>query len=156
MGRLDGKVALVAGGARGQGAAESSLFAAEGAKVLIGDVRVERGKQTEAEIKSQGGEAIFVPIDISKAADWSKAIELAESKYGKLDVLVNNAAQFRRLGIEDTTEEDWDVVMAVNAEGDVPGDQGGNPCYEKGRWWLHCQYLLHRWYICAPRFGGGL
>jgi NAD(P)-dependent dehydrogenase (short-subunit alcohol dehydrogenase family) len=131
MGRLEGKVALVTGGARGQGAAESKLLAAEGASVLIGDVRVDRGKQTESEIKSQGGEAIFVSMDISKSSDWSRAIDLAESKFGKLDILVNNAAQFRRLGIEDTTEEDWDAVMAVNAKGTFLGTKAVIPAMRR-------------------------
>ena len=131
MGRLDGKVALVTGGARGQGAAECSLFAAEGAKVLIGDIRVERAKQTEAEIKSQGGEVTFVRMDVSKAGDWASTIELAESKYGKLDILVNNAAQVRRFGIEDTTEEDWDAVMAVNAKGTFLGTKAAIPAMRR-------------------------
>ena len=131
MGRLDGKVALIAGGARNQGAVECKLFAAEGAKVLIGDVLVEEGEQTEAEIKSQGGEATFVRLDISKAGDWNKVIELAESKYGKLNVLVNNASIFRRYGIEDTTEEVWDEVMGVNAKGTFLGTKAVIPAMRR-------------------------
>ena len=131
MGRLDGKVALIAGGARNQGAVECKLFAAEGAKVLIGDVLVEEGEQTEAEIKSQGSEATFVRMDISKAGDWNKVIELAESKYGKLNVLVNNASIFRRYGIENTTEEVWDEVMGVNAKGTFLGTKAVIPAMRR-------------------------
>ena len=131
MGRLDGKVALVTGGARGQGAAECKLFAAEGAKVVIGDVLVEEGEQTEAEIKAQGGEATFVRMDVSSAGDWDSAIKLAESKYGKLNVLVNNAGIVRRLVIEETTEEDWDAVMAVNAKGTFLGTKAAIPAMKK-------------------------
>ena len=116
MGRLDGKVALITGGARGQGAAEARLFAREGAKVVFGDVRDELGQQVEAEIQELGGEATYVHLDVTSTPDWEQAIALAESKYGKLDVLVNNAAILIRKTIEETTGEDWDQIMDVNAK----------------------------------------
>ncbi len=75
MGRLDGKVALISGGARGQGAAEAQLCAREGAKVVFGDVLDEQGKQLEAEIRASGGEATYVHLDVTREADWREAIE---------------------------------------------------------------------------------
>ena len=131
MGRLDGKVALITGGARGMGATECKLLAAEGAKVIIGDVLVDGGEQTEAEILAQGGEAAFIRMDVTKTADWDRTIKLAESKYGKVNVLVNNAAIVRRLGIEDTTEEDWDSVMEVNAKGTFLGTKAVIPAMRR-------------------------
>ncbi len=108
MGRLDGKVAIISGGARGMGAAEARLFAWEGAKVVLGDVLDELGAQVERDIKEGGGEATFVHLDVTSSASWQSAIQTAESRYGKLDVLVNNAGIVRRYTIEETTEEVWD------------------------------------------------
>jgi cyclopentanol dehydrogenase len=113
------------------GATECKFLAAEGAKVIIGDVLVDGGKQTEAEILAQGGEATFVRMDVTKATDWDSTIKLAESKYGKVNVLVNNAAIVRRLGIEDTNEEDWDAVMAVNAKGTFLGTKAVIPAMRR-------------------------
>lgn len=115
--RLEGKVALISGGARGQGAAEARLFAQEGAKVVFGDVLDQEGKQVEAEINESGGEATYVHLDVSKETDWIAAIDLAVTRYGKLDVLVNNAGITIRKSIEDTSEEDWDLIMDINAKG---------------------------------------
>jgi NAD(P)-dependent dehydrogenase (short-subunit alcohol dehydrogenase family) len=117
MGRLEGKVALISGGARGQGATEAKLFAQESAKVVFGDTLDEEGKRVEAEIRELDGEATYVHLDVTKEADWRAAVETAVNRYGKLDVLVNNAGISIRKAIEDTTEEDWDRIMAVNAKG---------------------------------------
>ena len=106
MGRLDGKVALISGGARGQGAAEANLFAREGAKVVFGDVLDDQGKQVEAEIHEVGGEALYIHLDVTREADWVSAVETTVSRYGKLDILVNNAGITIRKNVEDTTEED--------------------------------------------------
>ena len=115
--RLDGKVAIITGGARGQGAAEARLFAHEGAKVVIGDVLDEEGTRVVAEIAEAGGDALFVHLDVSSEEDWRRAIETAVSRFGKLDVLVNNAAIWRKGLVEDTSSEQWDEVMDVNAKG---------------------------------------
>ena len=117
MGRLDNKVALVSGGARGLGAAETTLFAREGAKVVFGDVRDEEGRVVEAEIRALGCDATYVHMDVTKESDWREAVKLAETRYGNLNILVNNAGISRPYPIEDTTEELWDEVMAVNAKG---------------------------------------
>ena len=117
MGRLDGKVALISGGARGQGAAEARIFAREGAKVVIGDVLDAEGTRVAAEIAESGGDALFVHLDVTHEEDWRSAIGVATSSFGKLDVLVNNAGIWRRGRVEDTTVEDWDTIMDVNAKG---------------------------------------
>ncbi len=128
MGRLEGKVALVSGGARGQGAAEAKLFAREGAKVVIGDVRDEEGKKVEEEIRKSGGEATFVHMDVTSEADWRGTIETAVQKYGKLNILVNNAAiDTPGTRIEDCSEEQWDRIMAVNAKGAFLGTKHAIP-----------------------------
>ena len=127
MGRLDGKVALISGGARGQGAAEANLFAREGAKVVFGDVLDDQGKQVEAEIHEVGGEALYIHLDVTREADWVSAVETAVSRYRKLDILVNNAGITIRKTIEDTTKEDWDRIMAINAKGVFLGTKQAIP-----------------------------
>ena len=131
MGRLDGKVALISGGARGQGAAEARLFAWEGAKVVFGDVLDDEGKKVEAEIAESGGDALYVHLDVTSEADWRAAVETAVSRYGKLDLLVNNAGIVLRKGIEDTTEEEWDRVMAVNSKGVFLGTKHAIPAMRR-------------------------
>jgi 3(or 17)beta-hydroxysteroid dehydrogenase len=115
--RLQGKIALISGGARGMGAVEARLFAKEGAKVTIGDVLEDEGRKLEAEINATGGEALFVRLDVTSEADWQKAVEVTINRFGKLDVLVNNAGISGRGQVEDTTVEEWERVMAVNAKG---------------------------------------
>ena len=117
MGRLDGKVALISGGARGQGAAEARMFAQEGAKVVIGDLLDAEGMAVAAEIAEQGGDALYVHLDVTSEDDWREAIQAAVSSFGKLNVLVNNAAIWRRGRVEDTSVEDWDAILDVNAKG---------------------------------------
>ena len=127
MGRMDGKVALISGGARGQGAAEAGLFAQEGAKVVIGDLLDVDGMRVAAEIAELGGEAIYVHLDVTREEDWRNAVEAAVAAYGKLDVLVNNAGIWRRGRVEDTTVEDWDTVQNVNSKGVFLGTKAAIP-----------------------------
>ena len=115
--RLEGKVALISGGARGQGAVEAKLFAQEGAKVVIGDILDAEGQQVEAEINETGRECVYVHLDVTSEEDWGTAIGEAVSRFGKLDVLVNNAGIFPPASIEDTTEELWDRIMDINGKG---------------------------------------
>jgi cyclopentanol dehydrogenase len=117
MGRLDGKVALISGGARGQGAAEARLFCREGAKVVFGDVLDSEGCKVEADIRAAGGEATYVHLNVTSEADWRAAVDTAVRLYGRLNVLVNNAGILIRKSLEETTEDDWDRIMAVNAKG---------------------------------------
>jgi NAD(P)-dependent dehydrogenase (short-subunit alcohol dehydrogenase family) len=118
MGKLDGKVALISGGARGQGAAEAELFTREGAKVVFGDILDADGKRVEAAIRTAGGEASYVHLDVTSETDWQNAVKLATGRYGRLDVLINNAAiTIPKVPIEERTAAEWDRVMAVNAKG---------------------------------------
>src|SRR5215475_3702293 len=112
MGRLDGKVALISGGARGQGAAEARLFVREGARVVFGDILDDDGKKLEAEIRGSGGDATYVHLNVTREADWRAAVSTAVQTYGKLNVLVNNAGILIRAKIEETTEAEWDRIMA--------------------------------------------
>jgi cyclopentanol dehydrogenase len=127
MGRMDGKVALISGGARGQGAAEARLFAQEGAKVVIGDLLDVDGMRVAAEIAELGGEAVYVHLDVTREEDWQSAVQAAVSAFGKLDVLVNNAGIWRRGRVEDTTVEDWDAVQNVNSKGVFLGAKAAIP-----------------------------
>ena len=115
--RLEGKVALITGGARGMGAAEAKLFSSEGAKVVIADVLEDEGRQTEAEINETGGDAIFVRLDVTQQSDWDAAVARAIQEFGKLDIVVNNAGIAIGNSIEDTSVEAWDRVMDINAKG---------------------------------------
>src|SRR5499425_791085 len=118
MGKLDGKVALISGGARGQGAAEAETFAREGAKVVFGDVRDVEGQKVEAAIRAAGHEATYVHLDVASEADWREAVKLTVDRYGRLDILVNNAAiVIPRVPIDERTVAELDQVMAVNVKG---------------------------------------
>jgi cyclopentanol dehydrogenase len=131
MGRLDGKVALISGGARGQGTTETRLFVREGARVVFGDILDDEGKKIEAEIRAAGGEATYVHLNVTHEADWRAAVGTAVDRYGKLDVLVNNAGILLRAKIEETTEEDWDRIMAVNAKGVFLGTKCALPAMRR-------------------------
>ena len=115
--RLENKVALISGGARGMGAVEAKMFAGEGAKVVIGDVLDNEGRQTEAAINESGGECLFVHLDVTDEGSWERAVAETVSRFGKLDILVNNAGILRSNKVEDTTSDEWDLVMDVNAKG---------------------------------------
>jgi NAD(P)-dependent dehydrogenase (short-subunit alcohol dehydrogenase family) len=130
--RLQGKVALISGGARGMGAVEARLFASEGAKVTIGDVLEEAGRKLEAEITASGGEALFVRLDVTREADWQQAVEATLQRFGGLDVLVNNAGVSGRGRVEDTAVEEWDRVMDVNAKGVFLGSKVAIPAMRQG------------------------
>ena len=125
--RLEGKVALISGGARGQGAVEAKLFASEGASVVIGDILDDLGRQVEAEIAESGGNATYVHLDVTSESQWNDAVNTAVERYGKLDILVNNAGILIRAGVEDTTEEDWDRIMDINGKGVFLGTKAAIP-----------------------------
>jgi NAD(P)-dependent dehydrogenase (short-subunit alcohol dehydrogenase family) len=119
MDRLKGKVALISGGARGQGAAEARLFVNEGAKVVIGDVLDDQATATAGEINAHSGGAstTAVHLDVTRPADWRTAVDACTRQFGGLDILVNNAGIFNTTGLEDTTEELWDTVVNINQKG---------------------------------------
>jgi len=129
--RLDGKVALISGGARGIGAATARLFAQEGARVVVGDVLEPEGRALEAELTGRGGQAAFVPLDVRGEADWERAVAAAVSRFGKLDILVNNAGIGGAGRVEDTTLEEWHRVMEVNATGVFLGTRAAIPALRR-------------------------
>jgi 3-oxoacyl-[acyl-carrier protein] reductase len=121
MGRLDSKVALITGAGSGFGEAMAHSFVKEGANVLIGDFVVDSGKRVESEIayKSYSGDgvAIFVEHNVVKKEDWEKALDLARTKFGKLDIVVNNAGTtYKKQPSIGVTEEDFDRVLNVNCK----------------------------------------
>ncbi|MCH9011236.1 MAG: SDR family NAD(P)-dependent oxidoreductase, partial [Chloroflexi bacterium] len=89
--RLEGKVAFISGGARGMGAAEARLFASEGAKVAIGDILDDEGRKLEAQINETGGECVYLHLDVTSESEWSSVIQSVVARFGKLDIMVNNA-----------------------------------------------------------------
>ena len=128
MGRLEGKVALISGGAKSQGAAEAKVFAAEGARVIFGDIADQEGRLVEAEIRADRGVADYMHLDVTNASDWQAAVGYACETYGKLDILINNAAILvPRVLVEERTEEEWDRVMAVNTKGVFLGTKTAIP-----------------------------
>jgi len=132
MGRLDGKVALISGAAKGQGAFEAELLAAEGATVLVTDVLEGPITDTVSAIRAKGGNADSMTLDVTNEDDWVRAISGVESRFGRLDILVNNAGIVSREGIEETDASEWDRVMAVNAKGPFLGTKHAIPVMRAG------------------------
>src|SRR5687768_6693486 len=115
MGRLQDKVVLLTGAARGLGAAQAQTLAKEGARVVFGDLADDDGKAVEAQIRQAGGEAHYIHFDVSQEKDWIEAVRVTVERYGRIDVLVNNAGiVIKRVPIDERTVEEWDKVMAVN------------------------------------------
>ena len=125
--RLNDKSVLISGGARGMGSVEAKLFCSEGASVIIGDILEDEGRKIEAEINESGGVCIFVRLDVTSEEDWESAVNLAVERFGKLDILINNAGIFPMESIENTTVESWDRVMDVNAKGVFLGTKAAIP-----------------------------
>ena len=113
------------------GAAEARMFAREGAKVGIADILEDEGRRLEAESPSWGGEAIFIKLDATSEDDWNRAVDTIVSRFGKLDVLVNNAGIYRRGTVENTSVEDWDQIMDVNAKGVFLGTKAAIPAMRR-------------------------
>ena len=125
--RLENKVALISGGGRGMGAVEARMFAREGARVVIGDVLEDEGRRTEAEINESGGECVFVRLDVTSEESWQTAVSEAVDRFGKLDILVNNAGIYRTNNVTETSSEEWDQVMDINAKGVFLGTKAAIP-----------------------------
>jgi cyclopentanol dehydrogenase len=116
-GRLENKVALITGAGRGMGAEEARLFASEGAKLALGDVLGAEVEQLAKELEAAGTQAIALDLDVTCEEDWAAAVEAVEERFGRLDILINNAGILDPAGIEDSTRELWDRVIEVNQTG---------------------------------------
>jgi 3alpha(or 20beta)-hydroxysteroid dehydrogenase len=114
MGRVEGKVALISGGARNIGAASARMLVAEGAKVVIGDLLDEEGAALAEEL---GDAARYVHLDVTQDADWRSAVELTVAEFGKLDVLFNNAGIFNGGQLQRYKQEQWQQMLDVNLTG---------------------------------------
>lgn len=130
--RLDGKVAIISGGANGMGAEECRLFAREGARVVIMDVLEPEGRQVEADILRAGGRAWFVRADVTSEADWQRVIGETVNIYGRLDILVNNAGLSSGSERDPFSTEGWERIMGVNATGVFLGTKHAIPVMRAG------------------------
>jgi NAD(P)-dependent dehydrogenase (short-subunit alcohol dehydrogenase family) len=115
--RLEGKVALITGGTSGIGSATAVRFAAEGAAVAITGRSAERGEQVVREIVAKGGEALFILSDVRHSEDCRRAVEQTLERFGKIDVLFNNAGVFHPKSVPDCTEEEWDETIDSSLKG---------------------------------------
>ncbi len=129
--RMAGKVALISGAARGQGAAHAARLAEEGASVLLGDVLDQEGEATAAEIAGRGHVARYVHLDVTSDADWKRAVGEAEEQFGRLDVLVNNAGILGMPSLLEETEDHWNQVIAVNQTGVFLGMRAAVPAMQR-------------------------
>ena len=153
MNRLDGKVALISGAARGIGAETARLMAEAGAKVSIGDVLDERGRETVRAIESAAGEAMYTRLDVTREEDWGAAVAAVTERFGGLDILVNNAGVFLGMSLEEATLADWNRLCGVNLTGvflgtklSVPAlrESGFRPSRRRPQRWSGCNFGLER------------
>jgi len=121
--RLKGKHVLITGAAQGMGAAIAEYYAAQGAKVCIGDINLEGCHDVVARINKAGGSAVAVKLDVTKRADMKAAVDTTVESFGSINVMLNNAGINKPLMFLDVTEENWDMIMKVNALGVLIGMQ---------------------------------
>lgn len=118
MGRVDGKVVLISGGARGMGASHATALLEEGARVVIADVLEDEGRALSQKL---GDRALFVPLDVTVVAQWERAVRAAVEHFGGLDVLVNNAGIVHFAPIDELDVDSWHRVMSINLSGTFYG-----------------------------------
>ncbi|MDG0866235.1 SDR family NAD(P)-dependent oxidoreductase [Candidatus Lucifugimonas marina] len=132
--RLEGKTAIVTGGASGIGEATSRLFVQEGAKVVIADIDYDKGNALEAELNASGEVAVYRKFDVTQESRWIEVVDEMMSKWGRLDIVVNNAGMSGAKGratVEDTIVENWDTVFAVNSTAIMLGTKTAIPAMRK-------------------------
>ena len=126
--RLQGKVAIVTGGASGMGRSEATIFAREGARVLVADILEKEGQEVA---KSIGDAARFMKLDVTSEPDWQALVATAEREFGKLDILVNNAGISGTYTSDLASTEAWDRVMDINAKGTFLGMKHAVPAFKR-------------------------
>jgi 3(or 17)beta-hydroxysteroid dehydrogenase len=131
-GRLDGKVAIITGGTGALGRTFSRALAREGARVVASGRNEERGTETARLITEAGGEAIFLPHDVTSADDWVRVIDKTLGSFGRLDTLINNAGDAILKPITDLTPDDLEFLMRLNFEGPFLGMKEAIPCMKEG------------------------
>jgi len=124
LGRLEGKVALISGGARGMGAAHAREIVAQGGSVVIGDILDQEGEALAREI---GDKARYIHLDVTSESDWAAAVALAVATFGRLNVLVNNAGICTAGSIESYTLDDWNRIIGINLTGQFIGIRAATP-----------------------------
>lgn len=127
MKRLDGKVIIVTGAARGQGLLEAEAIVAEGGAVAICDVLGDQGREAAQRLSAAGGRASFHSLDVTSSDDWARTCSEVLAEFGRIDGLVNNAGVSHRVTLMDTSREAWDTIMAVNLTGPALGIQAVAP-----------------------------
>jgi 3alpha(or 20beta)-hydroxysteroid dehydrogenase len=146
MGKLDGRVALITGGARGQGAAEAELFASEGARVIVTDVLDDDGKQTAARV---GGK--YLHHDVTDEARWKEVVDDVVQDHGRLDILINNAGIYRREGLREISLATYRQVIDINQVGVFLGMRAVADTMAAHRWGA----IVNISSIAGLRGGGG-
>jgi NAD(P)-dependent dehydrogenase (short-subunit alcohol dehydrogenase family) len=131
MDRVKDKVALITGGASGIGKETALLLAKEGAKVVVTDINKDEGEKVADEINGNGGDAIFLKHDVTEEEDWKQVIEQTLQKFGKLDVLVNNAGVLLVKNIESTSLQEWRWLISINLDGTFLGTKYGIEAMKK-------------------------
>jgi NAD(P)-dependent dehydrogenase (short-subunit alcohol dehydrogenase family) len=129
---FSGRVTLITGAARGQGATEAELFARAGSAVIITDVLDDAGEATAAALRESGLRTAYRHLDVSSADDWKSVVEFADAEFGRIDVLVNNAGIVTFDGVGDTSDEDWQRAIAINQTGVFNGMRAVMPSMRRG------------------------
>ena len=127
MGKLDGQVALISGGSRGQGEVQGRLFAQEGASVVLADVLDAEGELVAASINDTGGDAVYHHLDVTEQNQWASVVDAVVEQYGRLDILINNAGIARLKLIEDSSLQEYLEVIQINQVGVWLGMQAAIP-----------------------------
>lgn len=131
MGKLDGRVAIITGATKGIGRATAQLFAREGAKVIATGRSEDEGAKTQSLIQGDGGTCLYVRHDVTSEADWQTVVDRAMDEFGRLDIVVNNAAQPLAKKLEETSEAEYDQLYRVNVEGTFLGLKYGFAAMDK-------------------------
>jgi NAD(P)-dependent dehydrogenase (short-subunit alcohol dehydrogenase family) len=129
--RLEGKVAIITGGASGMGRAQARLFAAEGAAVCVADIDKEAGPRVVSEITEAGGSALFTHLDVTSAEQWAAAVAAAEEQFGQLTTLCNIAGANYRVSFDEQTEEMWRTIIEISLTGAFLGIKAAIPAMRR-------------------------